>query len=277
MKPKIGLVLSGGAARGLAHVGVIKILEECGIRPDIIAGNSMGGVIGALYAKDKDIKAVEKFVLEFKYTKLFRLFDLKLFNDGIFKGERIKNYLNDYLCNINFEDLKIPLSVNAININNGEEIIINKGNVTDGLRATISLPGVFEPYNYHGKLLVDGMITNPLPINLLKNHKLDMIICSSVLTKPVFSKNNKIRSVLNNSYIIMCNELFKSKLKDQSHDFLIEPNVNEIEFYDFMKRKELIKLGEKACLEQIKNINKKYRKIKKMSFLKNFLKRFIKK
>lgn len=260
-KPRIGLVLSGGSARGLAHIGLIKVLEENGIRPTVIAANSMGGIIGAMYAKNLDIKTVEEYINDIHMTDFVKLFDFSMTTAGIFKGEKFKKILQGYIGDIDFKELKIPLLVNATNIETGKEVILNKGNVIDAIRTTISLPGLFKPIKYENDTLVDGTLTNPLPLNLLKKYKLDMIICSNVL-KGYETMNNNINGILKKSFIIMSEEIIRLRTKEYKYDFMIKPDVAKYDFYDFLKRKEIILEGEKSTKKMISKIKKQYASIK---------------
>lgn len=256
-KPRIGLVLSGGSARGLAHIGVLKELEKNGITPDIIAGNSMGGIIGALYAKNLDIKSVEDYINNFKLKDFIKFFDISITGGGIIKGENFKEFIDDYLQGASFEDLKIPLLVNATDLDEGKEIVFDKGKVSDAIRSTISLPGILKPVNHKRKTLLDGTLINPLPINLLKKYKLDIIICSNVLSRFHDKKAKGINDILRRSFVIMSDEIIRLRLKDHKYDFLIEPDISKFEFYDFLKRRDIIKAGEKATRKQIEDILKK--------------------
>lgn len=255
-KLKVGLVLSGGGARGLAHIGVLKVLDKNGIKPDFIAANSMGGVIGAMYAKNCDINEVEDYINNFKLKDFVKLFDFSRSKSGVFKGENFVKYLNKFMNNADFKDLKIPLVVNATDINTGKEIILNSGNVSTAIRSTISLPGILKPVEDNGLIIVDGTLINPLPINLLKKYNPDIIICSNVITK-INEKNNDINHILKKSFIIMSNEIIRLNLKEHKYDFLIEPDLSHFDFYNFLKRKEIIEKGVKSTEKIIDLIKKK--------------------
>ncbi|RLF31312.1 MAG: hypothetical protein DRN07_07465, partial [Thermoplasmata archaeon] len=153
----MGLALSGGGARGLAHIGVLKVLEREDIPVDFLAGTSMGGIIAAAYAAGLSIEYIEKEALRMgRLRNLITLMDRSLPRLGLFEGQKVQEYLAGHLGDITFDELKIPLALVAVDLETGEEVVLRKGRVVDAVRATISLPGVFAPYRLDGRLLVDG-------------------------------------------------------------------------------------------------------------------------
>ena len=140
---KIGLALGGGAARGLAHIGVLEVLEKEGIPVDMIAGTSAGAAIGALYAQGKDVSQIKEVALNASWRRLVSLVDLTLPRSGFIEGTRIKNLLKSIIGDIKFSDLKIPLACVAADRRTCEEVVIDQGSVLEAVRASISLPGIF--------------------------------------------------------------------------------------------------------------------------------------
>ena len=183
---KIGLALGSGAARGLAHIGVLKALEEENIPVDMIAGSSMGALVGACFAKGKGVKDFEDIVLETDWKKLLKLADpnLALMLKGFVHGNKVKELLRAIIGDIEFKDLKIPLSVVATDINTGEEIIIKEGSVIEAVRASISMPAIFMPVKLKDKFLVDGGIVNPIPVKVVRGMGADFVIACNVIHKP---------------------------------------------------------------------------------------------
>lgn len=165
-RDKIGLVLSGGGALGFAHIGVLEVLEENGIKIDYMAGTSMGGVVGALYSSGKTISRIKDIFSEIDYEELL---DIVMPESGLISGEKFGELAEDIFKNKKFSDLKIPLSMVAYDLKNNKKIIFNKGKITDALRATSSMPGIFVPYKHKGMELVDGGIIDPLPISVVKD------------------------------------------------------------------------------------------------------------
>ncbi len=183
---KVGLALGGGAARGLSHIGVLKALEEKGIPIDIIAGCSIGSVIGACYAKEGRCDEIEEIVLNTDWKTMMQLsdFNLALILKGFIQGEKVKELLRSVLGDIRFEDLKIPFAVVATDINTGEEVVIKEGPVVDAIRASISIPVVFAPAAVNDRYLVDGIIVNPVPVDLARAMGGDYVIACNVVPSP---------------------------------------------------------------------------------------------
>lgn len=182
-KKKLGLVLGSGAARGLAHIGVIKALEEKNVSIDMIAGTSIGALVGACYAKNGDIKDFEEVVLKTDWKQLLRLADLNLavMLKGFVQGQKVKELLKTIIGDIEFKDLKIPLAVVATDVNTGEEVIIKEGSVVEAVRASISIPVVFMPVKFKDKFLIDGGIVNPVPVNVIKKMGATSVIACNVI------------------------------------------------------------------------------------------------
>ena len=178
---KIGLALGGGSARGLAHVGVILALEAYNIPIDIIAGTSIGSVIGGLYASGATIEQLEEVALSIKKSKTLFMIDPVFPHSGLINGDRIEKMLNQFaLEDKTFDDLKIPFAAVATEIGSGAEVILNQGKVIDAVRASISIPGIFTPVKYENYYLVDGGVVNPVPVDVVKMMGADIIIAVSL-------------------------------------------------------------------------------------------------
>lgn len=197
-KFKVGLALGSGAARGLAHIGVLKALEDDGISIDVLAGSSMGALVGACYAKDGDIRDFEEVVLNLDWKHLAQLADpnLALFFKGIIHGGKVKELLKTIIGDVKFKDLKIPLAIVAADVNTGEEIVINEGSVIEAVRASISIPALFMPVKFSAqggipprsggkdRFLIDGGIVNPVPVSVVKDMGATFVIACNVIHKP---------------------------------------------------------------------------------------------
>lgn len=168
MTQRIGLTLGNGSARGLAHIGVLKALEEKNIKIDFIAGSSIGALIGAAYASGMSVERMEELALEIDLKKIAQLFISKPAFTGLINGKSIKNYILSHIGNPDFSQLKIPFVAAATDIDTGETVVLNKGSVVDAVRASISIPGIFAPVKMNNRLLIDGGVTLPLPIRLVK-------------------------------------------------------------------------------------------------------------
>lgn len=174
---KIGLALGSGSARGLAHVGVIMALEAYNIPIDIIAGTSIGSVIGGLYASGATIRQLEEVALSIKKSKTLFLIDPVFPHSGLISGDRIEKMLNQFgIKDKTFDDLKIPFAAVATDVESGAEVILNQGKVIDAIRASISIPGIFTPVKYQDYYLVDGGVVDPVPVDVVKMMGADIII-----------------------------------------------------------------------------------------------------
>jgi len=174
---KIGLALGSGSARGLAHVGVIMALEAYNIPIDIIAGTSIGSVIGSLYASGATIEQLEEVALSIKKSKTLFLIDPVFPHSGLISGDRIEKMLNQFgIKDKTFDDLKIPFAAVATDVESEAEVILNQGKVIDAVRASISIPGIFTPVKYQDYYLVDGGVVDPVPVDVVKMMGADIII-----------------------------------------------------------------------------------------------------
>lgn len=185
-KKKVGLVLGSGGAKGLSHIGVIKFLEELDVKIDFIAGASIGALIGGAYASGLSIKEIEDIALETDLTSTAKLFSPGFGKSGLVTGSKVQEFLTSKLGNKNIEDLKIPFTAVATDIITGQEIHFNKGDLVEAIRASISIPIVFQPVIRNNIVLVDGGLVNPVPINVVREMGADHIIAVNILS----SKNN---------------------------------------------------------------------------------------
>jgi len=177
----IGLALSGGAAKGLAHIGVIKALEEAGIQVDFISGSSMGALIGAAYASGIPIDTLEKIAINTDWVTVAKLFVPGFSTAGLVDGKRVKGFLGSIYGDLRIEDCPIPFAATAADISTGKLYIINRGSLLEAIRASISIPIVFTPVRYQDILLVDGGLVDPVPIDIVKEMGADYIIAVHVI------------------------------------------------------------------------------------------------
>ncbi|TNE65547.1 MAG: lysophospholipase [Alphaproteobacteria bacterium] len=173
-RPKIGLALGAGVARGWAHIGVLRRLEEEGIPIDMIAGTSIGAVVGGAYASGA-LDAVEEWARSLKEYNFFRFLDVRL-SGGLFGSDRLNQLMKDRFGDWTFEDLPVPFTAIACELKTGHEIWLDKGPVSDAIRASFALPGVFEPRKIDGRWLVDGALVNPVPVSVCRAAGCEMVI-----------------------------------------------------------------------------------------------------
>ena len=185
-RPRLGLALGSGAARGLAHIGVLKVLEEAGIQIDIIAGTSMGAFIGAMYAAGVPVTQMEKAALEIDWFRMARLLDPVLPTSGLTDGKKLVAFMAALLPARDFKDLQQSLAVTATDINTGESIIIKQGDLLEALRASLAFPGIFSPVRFGKRFLVDGGLCKPIPTDVARSLGAEKII--GVCTIPAVVK-----------------------------------------------------------------------------------------
>lgn len=187
-RPKLGLALGSGAARGLAHIGVLKVLEESKIPVDIIAGTSMGALIGAMYAAGVPITQMEEVALNIDWRSMAKLLDPILPTSGLTDGNKLVSFIAELLPAREFIDLKQTLAVTATDINTGEAIIIKQGDLLEALRASLAFPGIFSPVRFGQRFLVDGGLCKPIPTDVARTLGAEKII--GVCTIPAVSKKS---------------------------------------------------------------------------------------
>ena len=262
-RKKIGLALGSGAARGLAHIGVLEVLGKAGIPIDMIAGTSAGAVVGALYAQGKDSSQIKELALA--RHKLAHFVDPSLPKTGFIKGKKIKDLLESFIGgDIKFSDLKVPLACVATDIVTGEEVVIDCGPVLEALRAVISIPAIFTVVKWKGRYLVDGSLVNPVPVSVVKRMGADFIIAVNVIPdvadrahrvdKESYKEPNIINIIMQSIYIGTYS-LVRSSMEEAN--IVIKPNVAHIGYGDFHHAQECILQGELAAQNSIPEIKRK--------------------
>ena len=264
---KVGLALSGGAARGLAHVGVVSVLHKEGIPIDMIAGTSAGAIVGAVYARDRDVERMKKYALDPGWKKRVPMIDPSFPKTGFIKGKKIEKLFESFLgSDTTFEDLQMPFACIATDIQTGEEIVINSGSVTEAIRASISIPGIFTLVKVKDRYLVDGGLTTPIPVEVVRQMGAYFVIAVNVNpdvtgriiktdTPDKKEKPPNIFQVLMQSVYITTYSLARNSL--EKADVVIEPDTADISAGEFRRTPELITLGEMAAAEAVPEIKTK--------------------
>lgn len=219
-KLKIGLALGAGVARGWAHIGVLKGLAKEGIVPDVVAGTSIGAVVGGAYSCN-NLDALEDWAFSLKDSSFFRFLDLKLAGSGLFGSERLDQLMKERFGDWRFEDLRTPFTAVACDLKTGHEVWLNSGNLSDGLRASFALPGVFEPQNIDGQWLVDGALVNPVPVSVCRAAGCDLVIAVN-LAEDIYGRARAKRAgaLGNSSYGVFENmETLADKPKNTEKSF----------------------------------------------------------
>ena len=250
--PAIGLALGGGFARGIAHVGVLKVLEEEGIPVRMIAGTSVGGLIGAAYCSGVTIAELEEVAYKVRFTTFARW---TLSRYGFATNDRMVSFLTRTLKVQTFEELRIPLGVTATDFNTGEGMVFTSGSIIDPVRASCAYPGMFLPVEICGRWLVDGMLSNPVPTRPLRAMGAERVL--AVQLKGQWSKTTAPRhlfDVIGQSFAIAQDMM--SSVWRSAADLVIEPDVAGFDYDDFKRAGELIRVGEVAMRRALPEVRK---------------------
>jgi len=254
--PKIALALGGGAARGFAHVGVIKALEAQGIVPDIIVGTSAGSVVAALYAGGANGFELQKLALSMEDGSVS---DWVLPDRGFIRGEALQNFVNKALANRPMNALPRKLAVVATELQTGEMTVLRSGDVGLAVRASSSVPGVFQPVRIGGREFVDGGLVSPVPAKVARDMGADFVIAVDISSKPKNAKVSSMIDVLLQTFTIMSTTVAQYELGQA--DVVIRPDVGSIGGTDFQSKHLAILEGEKAAAEKMEQIRAALAKI----------------
>lgn len=282
-KAKVHLVLGSGGARGVAHIGVIEVLEESGYEIISVTGCSMGAVVGGIYAAGFQ-KAYKEWLLSLNKPLLFQMMDLTFSRQGFLKGERIFSKLAEVTGLLSIEQLQVPFTAVAADMAQNKEVHYRTGDLYKALRASIAIPGVFTPVIENGQFLVDGGVLNPLPVNLVIKKEQELIVAVNLngvseihndtpavqaekmlrkLLKPIMqyagSKKEELlsaaeyslRELLISTYRMTQDRITSLMLAAYPPDILIEIPRNACSTFEFYKAKTLLELGRQACLKAL--------------------------
>ena len=250
--PAIGVALGGGFARGMAHIGVLKVLEEEGIPVRIVAGTSVGALIGAAYCSGLSIEELEKVAHSVRFTTFARW---TVSRYGFASNDRMVAFLARTLKVKTFEELRIPLGVTATDFNSGEGVVFHSGSIIDPVRASCAYPGMFLPVEIRGRYLVDGMLSHPVPTRPVREMGADRVL--AVHLKGTWSNGGAPRhlfDVIGQSFAIAQDQM--SHLWRGAADLVVEPDVAGFAYDDFKRASELILAGEAAMRKALPEVRK---------------------
>ncbi|MBA4336616.1 hypothetical protein C0416_02470 [bacterium] len=284
---KIGLALGSGGAKGLAHIGCLKVLEEYGIKPDMITGTSMGAIIGAGYALGYNAKELESVAREsFVGSDIYSFDNFHFFHEGLLSRELIEPMYFSMVGNKNFEDCKIPFMALACDLESGQEVHLTKGRLLDAIQASSAIPVVFPPVFIDGRYMVDGAMINPTPVDYLRRHGMDMIIgvhnadpvCRQFISGLVWDKNyrkpdqlkkekkGKLEQIKMNIKVIFEVLMRVVEITQEANlhavfigarpDVVIEPDTTDFSVTNFDKLESVVNSGEEAMRKKIESIFK---------------------
>jgi NTE family protein len=250
--PAIGLALGGGFARGIAHIGVLKVLEEESIPISFVTGTSVGALIGASYCSGLSVEELEEVARSVRFTTFAR-WTLSRF--GFATNDRMITFLTRTLKAKTFEELRIPLGVTATDFNTGEGVVFHSGSIIDPVRASCAYPGMFLPINIRGRYLVDGMLSHPVPTRPLREMGADRVL--AVHLKGTWSNGGAPRhlfDVIGQSFAIAQDAM--ADVWRSAADLVIEPDVAGFAYDDFKRANDLIRVGEEATRAALPEIRK---------------------
>ncbi len=283
-KQQVALVLSGGGARGIAHIGVIEELEKRGYEITSIAGTSMGALIGGVYAAGR-LNALKEWLYTLDKTRVFRLVDFTLSKQGLIKGEKVLKKMKDYVPDMRIEELALPYAAVAVDMINKEEVVFRTGSLYHAIRASIAIPTVLTPVKEKNRLLVDGGVLNNIPMAHVRRRKGDKLIAVYVnanipVIRPAMTNeekkkqtlyNHKIRefyshirrtsssaeehlglfSLITKTFDLMTMRMAEDKIKLFSPEVLIQVSRESCNVFDFYKAEQQVEAGRRAAIETL--------------------------
>ena len=287
---KTGIALGGGGAKGLAHIGVLKVLHEYGIVPDMVAGTSIGAMVGALYLLRGEINAVEEYALGFENSSLYPHLVPRFSSSGMISEKKIQAFLHGIFGAKRIEDLERPFFCPAADIRSGREVMFDRGSLQRAIRASISIPVLFKPVHLGGHYLVDGGLLNPVPVDILKKRGCDFTIAVNVIApRPLrLRKKPKIKEApllarLDNflsrrlvpdspnkepnmieaflsTMEIMQQKLIAARLRADLPDAVIHIQTSDISTFEFYHPAAIIRRGEQAARREIETLLASWRR-----------------
>lgn len=260
--PRVGVALSGGASRGIAHIGVLQALKDNGIKIDFLSGTSIGAMVAALYAFGIPIEDIHRRAREMSWL---RISSVKISKTALLSNRIMGEIIEDFLGDANIEDSLIPLAIVTTDISHGKKVVLRSGNVSRAVMASTAIPGIFSPIYIDGRLLVDGFLVDNVPISILKEMGADVTIGVNLGTLKEYREPKGIINIIMNAFDIAIDA--NTSLTSQGADVLIAPKLSEIELSDSARDSRLFDEGYSAALfslSKVKNaIQDKQRKTRK--------------
>ncbi len=283
-KSGIALALGGGCARGWAHIGVLRALDEAGIEVSMIAGTSIGALVGGCYLAGK-LDQLEEFARSLTKRRIFGLLDINLGGSGLFGGMKLDARLREHMAGIRFEDLPKPFICVASEIRTGHEIWLSSGSLITAMRASYALPGVFEPVTCNNRVLVDGALVNPVPVSVCRAHEQPLVVAvnlsydnfgraavirhsaGEVVAEPDpspaarFNADSRakearlgVTGVMVEAFNIIQDRIARARLAGDPPDMSLQPKLGHIGLTEFHRADESIRLGYEAAKAQLADI-----------------------
>lgn len=250
--PRIGLALGGGAARGFAHVGVIQVLEEAGIQPQLVAGTSAGSLVAAIYASGKKGDELQRVALTMEEAAIAD-WTLPIFSRGMLRGEALARYVNTQVRSRLIEDMPLPLGIYATDLKTGAGVLFRRGDTGTAVRASSAVPAVFQPVKISGRDYVDGGLVSPVPVLAARNMGAELVIAVDISSPPEGSVTDGTLEILLQTFSIMGKSINSLELRDA--DVVVRPALAGISSGDFSARRRSIEAGRlamQAALPQLR-------------------------
>ena len=241
--PRIGLALGGGAARGFAHVGVIQVLEEAGLKPDLVVGTSAGSLVATLYASGRNGKQLQQ-VAESMDEAAFTDWTLPLFNRGMLRGEALSRYVNAQVGNRLIEQMPLPLGIVATNLANGQGILFQRGDTATAVRASSAVPALFVPVKIGNQEYVDGGLVSPVPVRYARQMGAELVIAVDISAAPEGNPASDPLQILLQTFSIMSKSINRGEL--QLADIVVRPALVGMGSADFTGKRQAIAAGRRA-------------------------------
>ena len=250
--PRIGLALGGGAARGFAHVGVIQVLEEAGVRPDLVVGTSAGSLVAALYASGRNGQQLQQ-VAETMEEAAFADWTLPIFNRGMLRGEALARYVNTHVSSKLIEQMPLPLGIVATDLNSGAGVLFQRGDTGTAVRASSAVPALFLPVKIGNQEFVDGGLVSPTPVRYVRRMGAELVIAVDISSAPEGNPAGDPIQILLQTFAIMGKSINSYELRDA--DIVVRPALVGVGSADFTARRRAIEAGRaamQALLPQLK-------------------------
>jgi len=246
--PRIGLALGGGAARGFAHVGVIQVLEEAGIRPDLVVGTSAGSLVASLYASGKTSAQLQQ-LAETMEEAAFTDWTLPIFSRGMLRGDALARYVNAQVASRPIESMSMPLGIVATDLNSGEAVLFRRGDTGTAVRASSAVPAVFQPVKIAGHEYVDGGLVSPVPARFARQMGAELVIAVDISSAPEGNLANDTLQILLQTFAIMGKSINAYALHEA--DVVVHPTMLGVRSADFGARRKAIESGRVAMLQAL--------------------------
>jgi len=244
-RPLIGVALGGGGARGFAHIGVLRVLEQEKIPVDLVLGSSVGSLIGVLYADSGQVLDAEFHAIEVTREDLFDFGAMAVLSGGLARGEAIVSYLERRLRHATFETLPVRFGAVATDLRTGRTVVFEQGAIAPAVRASCAIPGVFPPVEIGGELYVDGGLSDPVPADAVRGRGADVVIAVAIPAAVPDRAPTTALGVILQSIAIQSAQV--QRLRAKEADVVIVPEVGQIAYDDFTRKRELIAAGEAAA------------------------------